>query len=761
MHLENVSNRVGMTAFPRHARPWWHSARLPRCVLLILAVTFANVLSRGAAPFEPVRGNPLLEKWRWTHITEMDGKGFACMTENKDGLWFGTLKGVVFYDGRKWTNYTSNDGLFFAQVSSLSATRDGTIWAGAAAAVSNNLCYLSDGKWHSILGGNSVPVAAADIVEAADGSIWTTLVYSPSSTNYLFSTTNQSVILRFKTNTITLFGDPDSPLAKAIPEARFVALPSQLAREAWAFVFEDRDGRLWFAPDHGGILACWDPRKGSMDATNAWQTCEDGKGFAIRYNPVLMQRNDGRMLLGFGDGAKDLWGLDSKSNRWSVELPDIGRVDCMQETRDGTLLVSSHGDIWERQRKSWHSFEAGTLGLSPGTLQIFEAANGDLWLGTFNGNVFRVDYTDRRWISYDGLNFQGNDVSGAEWFLHVDGSVVCHNGKKWTRFDSNDGVIGHPVALHCAKDGTVWVAGSHEGVAATAYFENGQWHRQPHPDLSWTVDYRSVLEKLDGSLWFGANSEPVPGRSFNGGIACFNKSAPGTNQWSRLYSPQVPKAVCGMTQLPDGRIYYGGWCVAEQRKDSWVILTNMWGLESYWIDAVAASPAGDLWAAHGGMGVFWRHDGIWKKFDATSGLADLMVSTLLCAQDGTVWAGTPKGISHFDGRSWTPRPFATEAIAIDREGGTLRESRDGRVWVNSAPRKWYFRAQTGNDFTAATLPSFRTIGYLGGHLTPHTKLKVFSPKVSQPIRMFAARRRCARLPAETTTEEFTQWYEEE
>ena len=34
------------------------------------------------------------------------------------------------------------------------------------------------------------------------------------------------------------------------------------------------------------------------------------------------------------------------------------------------------------------------------------------------------------------------------------------------------------------------------------------------------------------------------------------------------------------------------------------------------------------------------------------------------------------------------------------------------------------------------------------------------PVVYLAIRMFAARRRYARLPAETTTEEFTQWYEE-
>jgi hypothetical protein len=34
------------------------------------------------------------------------------------------------------------------------------------------------------------------------------------------------------------------------------------------------------------------------------------------------------------------------------------------------------------------------------------------------------------------------------------------------------------------------------------------------------------------------------------------------------------------------------------------------------------------------------------------------------------------------------------------------------------------------------------------------------PVVYLALRVFASRRRCARLPAETTTEGFTQWYEE-
>jgi signal transduction histidine kinase/ligand-binding sensor domain-containing protein len=688
-----------------------------------------------SASFLPQKADPLLERWRWSHIAELDGKGFACMTENRDGLWFGVQDGVIFYDGRKWISYTTRDGLFDGPVTTLRAAKDGTIWAASGNFVSSNLCVFKEGRWKSIFAANAnaLPTLVPNVLESADGSIWAVLATFPTNaTQNSIDSPDQSVIMRLKANEVTLYGISTCPLAHIIPQARLISFPTNLASNAWTYLFEDRSGCLWISCNPVGNLACWNPQNGPLESADAWRVFDAAAELQSRWDPLLLETHDGQILLGFGEAAKSIMAYDPKQDRWSVALPNIDRINSMLETRDGTVWATAHSRLLVRRGGTWQTYDVDTLGLSAGSIQLFESANGDLWFGTQNGGVFRLDYSEQRWVSYDGLNFQGDDSAGAQWFLGVDGSVVRRLAGEWTRFDVTDGLISHPVTVLCAKDGRIWAAGSHQGVAATACFENGQWHRQLHPDLGWTIDFRSALEDLRGNLWFGANNEPIAGRGFQGGIVRYDQSPAATNHWTHLLPPQVPNAVCGITQLPDGRIYYGGWNVTEQQATGCLTITDPPELATYWIDSVAASPAGDLWVSRGGIAVFRRHESVWTRFGPDADLADLMVSTLFCAQDGTVWAATPKGISRFDGRSWTRLAFPTESIAIDRECGNLRQSRDGRLWINSAPRKWCFRAKEGESYTAASLPGFRTIGYLAGHLAPATKLNVTFSNVSQP-----------------------------
>jgi signal transduction histidine kinase len=354
-----------------------------------------------------------------------------------------------------------------------------------------------------------------------------------------------------------------------------------------------------------------------------------------------------------------------------------------------------------------------------------------LWAGLRNGSVFRVDCSEQRWKSYDGLNFQGDTPDGTEWFLSADGSAVRHRLAEWTKYGVEDGLISNPVVLLCTKDGQTWAAGSHGGLATAAYFDGSRWHQQQYPDMGWTVDFRSAFEGADGRVWFAANNESLGGKRFSGGLAWVSKSASGTIERNRLRPPQVPDFVSGITQTTDGRLCYGGMYLAEQHETNWVTINDTSKSPRLWIDAVAASPSGDLWVAQGGIGVFRGRAGQWTRFDTDSGLADLVVSALLCAADGSVWAATPKGISRFDGQSWTPNVFGTPAIAMDRESGTLRQSRDGRIWINVAPRRWYFRARLNENLDPSAWASFRTVAYSPRQLRPETRLNVTFDKVSQ------------------------------
>jgi hypothetical protein len=72
----------------------------------------------------------------------------------------------------------------------------------------------------------------------------------------------------------------------------------------------------------------------------------------------------------------------------------------------------------------------------------------------------------------------------------------------------------------------------------------------------------------------------------------------------------------------------------------------------------------------------------WTNYTTKDGLANNMVSTLRRLQDGTILVGNAKGISRFDGRSWTPYALPA-ALRIDRESKSSMPS----VWVKAKAKQ--------------------------------------------------------------------------
>ena len=85
-------------------------------------------------------------------------------------VWAGTWGGgLAHFDGKKWTNYTTKEGLPGNHVSLLHVSKQGQLWIGA----NNGLAQLKDGKFtvlttHDGLFANTV----FSMATASDGGIW-------------------------------------------------------------------------------------------------------------------------------------------------------------------------------------------------------------------------------------------------------------------------------------------------------------------------------------------------------------------------------------------------------------------------------------------------------------------------------------------------------------------------------------------------------------------------------------------------------------
>lgn len=71
---------------------------------------------------------------RWTNLTTQDGLAgnivYAIAQDDKGVFWFGTDKGLSRYDGKSWKSLGKSDGLFDSHVYTVAVAPNGDIWAG-------------------------------------------------------------------------------------------------------------------------------------------------------------------------------------------------------------------------------------------------------------------------------------------------------------------------------------------------------------------------------------------------------------------------------------------------------------------------------------------------------------------------------------------------------------------------------------------------------------------------------------------------------
>ena len=80
-------------------------------------------------------------------------------------------------------------------------------------------------------------------------------------------------------------------------------------------------------------------------------------------------------------------------------------------------------------------------------IDMVAANDGALWILGNGRAPIRLDYATDRWTTFQGLNYQTEDINGNVWFLEFDGSVVRQDGSSWTRYGVDERMIDTPSGV--------------------------------------------------------------------------------------------------------------------------------------------------------------------------------------------------------------------------------------------------------------------------------------------------------------------------
>ena len=266
-------------------------------------------------------------------------------------------------------------------------------------------------------------------------------------------------------------------------------------------ISEDSRGRLW-------VLY---PRKIAISSGSTWKLLDLPSNTTGRSTQVHSLQPLGRdqMVLAAdvrsGSVTQQMLLVDGDAGTFQpIAHPEGLAVRTILRRDDGTLLVHCGNateyrvDIYDG--RSFRKFAALGKNTISDLRALYEARNGDLWLGGLTGAIrYRNGKTDTYYFKELGPNNGvftiGESRDGKIW-LGGRNRIVTFDGKNWTTLLEG---VDRARSIMRADNGDMWVA-SGTGVHC---FRNGQWVSNTGEDgLPSSMGYE-VFQDSQGRVWCG------------------------------------------------------------------------------------------------------------------------------------------------------------------------------------------------------------------------------------------------------------------
>jgi signal transduction histidine kinase/ligand-binding sensor domain-containing protein len=472
-------------------------------------------------------------------------------------------------------------------------------------------------------------------------------------------------------------------------------------------VTQTRDGYLWIAAEKGLVRF-------------------DGLRFRLFQRLQPTTASDSAVLNVVPDAEGGLWTWLRRAallrfrngefeNALTIPGPPELRVGVMASGNDGAILVADTrlGLLVSRAGKIETVLARDALP-RPFVTAIAQTPDGDIWLGTRDTGLFRVQRGRATPVATILANQKINclvpDGRNGLW-IGTDNGVFRWVGGSVNRIalTPETGSV-RALAMTADRDANVWVGTSDGLVRIDAHGTVSLERRDPSSPVT------ALFEDRDGNLWIGdagdverwrdgafvsyASIDPVMAGSIGPVVTdaadrVWFAPASGGLYWLR------DGRVGAVAALRDDVIYSiaedgqgvlvgrqrGGITRVREHGDTFATFTTETfterdGLAQNQVFAVHRARDGAVWAGTLSRGVSRLKDGRFASYSTTDGLASNTVTAILEAADGAVWFATPNGASVKSIDGW--RRYSTADGLPSNDVNTLFEDSVRNMWIGTA-----------------------------------------------------------------------------
>jgi len=626
---------------------------------LVSGTLLLSQVSLSSLPSRYLRFDSLLPETGGAPVT-----GISSILQDKEGyLWFGTISGLVRYDGYRFVFHSPQPGPAAAAGPSRStvvftAIEDshGDIWIG------------TDGQGLFRFDKNKEAFAQYrhDPANAASLSGDTVLAIQEDKSGSLWVGTRLNGLNRFDRKTGAFSRIPLDPDAGAI----------------WDLL-ADRQGNVWVGTQEGGLYR-WDSASG--DIANFRFVLDDPGSLGSNTVWSIFQDKQGTIWVGTRGGGLNQFAPEKRefirftgdeAHPRDLVSPSI---TALAEDGEGRLWIGTSWSglrIWDRESGEYSivkndSQDADSLA-DDNVTSILKDASGVIWVGTTRGGInrcladqvkfphYKHDRYDLRSISRNNVRSIWTGDPGRLWVGFDEGlDEIDEQTGRLRRFrndptDRSSLGAGAVLAICQVKDGRIWI-GLEEGGLACFDPRTGRFdHYLSDPGNPATLSNNRIYtirpDRADpGSLWIGTHQG-------------LNRLDMRTRRFTRyLHDSSDGASLSGniVTAIYEGRSGYL-WVGTHSGLNR---LDRSTGKFERYMGDVSAPPgtgpndniinciyedaAGILWVGtDSGLNRFEPIGKKWKYYVLQDGLPGEVICGILEDESGLFWVSTNRGLAKF------------------------------------------------------------------------------------------------------------------